>query len=191
MFRDLLKKSRSYRGYDESWRFTREDLAELVDDTRYAPSSVNIQPLKYDLAWEKEKVDLIQSLTKWGGLLPEEHLPHEGKHPTGFVVICQDMEISSSPTRFQKDVGIAAQTMLLAAAEKGLGGCMIGNFNAKQVKEALALPEHIEPMLIVAFGKPDETIVLEEAGPGESVKYYRDSEGRHHVPKRRLEDILL
>ena len=191
MFKDLVKKNRSYRGYDESYRFTKEELADFVDHARLAPSSVNAQPFRYYLAWKKEETDRIQALTKWARALPQMELPHKGMCPTAFIVICQDTRIGESLQRYQKDVGIVAQTMLLAAAEKGLGGCMIGNFQAGEVKKELKLPEYLAPMLIVAFGKPAETIVLTELEEGGSSSYYRDEKDVHYVPKRKLEDILI
>ena len=130
MFKDIVKASRSYRGYDESYRFSREELEDFVDCARFAPSSVNAQSFRYYLAWEKEEVDRIQKLTNWARALPQMQLPHPGMCPTGFIVICQDLNLGASIPRYQKDVGIVAQTMLLAAAERGLGGCMIGNYNA-------------------------------------------------------------
>lgn len=190
MIKDLLKKSRSYRGYDESYQVTREQLTELVDCARYAPSSVNLQPLKYRLVCGGEE-KVLQPLTKWARALPQLTLPHPGHCPTAFIVICQDQEIAEAIPRFQKDVGIVAQSMLLAAAEMGLGGCMIGNFNAGEVRQALSLPEKMAPVLVVAIGKPDEKIVLTEIAPGESTNYYRDEQDVHYVPKRRLEDIIL
>lgn len=191
MFKDLVKANRSYRGYDESRRVTREELMEMADCARLAASSVNQQPLQYYLAWEKDEVDRIQALTKWARGLPELTLPHPGMCPTAFIVICQNRERGESLARFQRDVGIAAQTILLAATEMGLGGCMIGNFGAASVSEALGLPEHLAPMLIVAIGKPAEQIVLTEIADGESVAYYRDEHDVHYVPKRRLEDVVL
>ena len=148
MFKDIVKASRSYRGYDESYRFSREELEDFVDCARFAPSSVNAQPFRYYLAWEKEEVDRIQKLTNWARALPEMQLPHPGKCPTGFIIICQDLNLGASIPRYQKDVGIVAQTMLLAAAEKGLGGCMIGNYNADSVKKELSLAENLAPVLI-------------------------------------------
>ena len=130
MLKDLVLKNRSYRGFDESVRISRETLEGFVDCARLCPSSVNKQPLKYFLAWEPEEVEKVQGLTKWARALPEMILPHPGKRPTGFVVICQDKRIDENLNRYQKDVGIVAQTMLLAAVEQGLGGCMIGNFQA-------------------------------------------------------------
>lgn len=191
MLKDLVLKNRSYRGYDPSRKVTREELAGFVDCARLSPSSVNAQPLKYYLASSEEDAAKLQPLTKWAAALPDITLPHPGKCPPAFIVICQDTAISDASTRFLRDVGIAAQTILLAAAEAGLGGCMIGNFNARAVSEALQLNDTLRPMLLVAIGKPDETVVLTEAETGGSVQYYRDENDVHYVPKRRLEDILL
>ncbi len=190
-FKALVKKNRSYRGFDETRRITREELTWLVDCARLCPSSVNKQPLKYYLACEKEAVDKIQKETKWARALPELDLPHEGMRPTAFIVICQDTRIDESLSRYQRDVGIVAQTMLLGAVDKGLGGCMIGNFGAASVKETLELPVYLAPMLIIGLGKPAEKVVLTEIADGESTDYYRDEQDVHYVPKRRLEDILL
>lgn len=191
MFKDIVKRSRSYRGYDESYHFSRKELEDFVDCARYAPSSVNAQPFRYYLAWEHDEVKRIQKLTNWARALPQMQLPHEGKCPTAFIVICQDKNIGESIQRYQKDVGIVAQTMLLAAAEKGLGGCMIGNYNADSVCKELNLAENLFPVLIVAFGRPAEKIVLTEMNEGEDTAYYRDEDDVHYVPKRKLEDIIL
>ena len=191
MILELAKKSRSYRGYDESRRITKDELLHFVNCARFAPSSVNGQPFKYFLAYEKDVVDRIQPLTGWARALPQMKLPHPGHCPTGFIVICQDTEWGPDLKRYLKDVGIVAQTMLLAAAEKDLGGIMIGNFSPEKVSEALSLPENLVPMLIVAFGKPDEKIVVREIENGESIKYYRDENDVHYVPKRKLEDIVF
>lgn len=191
MIRDLVRKSRSWRGYDESRKVSREELVELVECARLCPSSVNMQPLKYYLAWKEEQVKKIQPLTKWARALQPMELPHKGHCPTAFIVICQDTALQPSIPRFQKDIGIVAQTMLLAATEMGLGGCMIGNYDAGQVREALELPEHLMSVLIVAIGKPDETIVLTDVKEDGDINYYRDENDVHYVPKRSLEDLII
>ncbi|MBR2667372.1 MAG: nitroreductase family protein [Oscillospiraceae bacterium] len=188
---ELVCKSRSYRGYDESRQLTREELLELIECARLCPSSVNRQPLKFYPVWEHEQAERVLALTRWARALPELTLPHPGKHPTAFIIICQDQEIDPSLTRYQKDVGIVAQTMLLAAVEKGLGGCMIGNFDPAPMRAELGLDARYAPLLVVALGKPDETIVLTEVGPEGSTDYYRDADDVHYVPKRSLEDIIL
>ena len=191
MFKDLVRQNRSYRGYDESRKITREELMALVDCARYAPSSVNRQPFQYYLACEPDQLAAIQPLTGWARALPEKGLPYPGHRPTAFIVICQNTDWEKDLSRFQKDVGIVAQTMLLAAVETGLGGIMIGNFSPEKIAAALFLPDHLVPLLIVAFGKPDETVVLTEALPGENLNYYRDENDVHYVPKRRLQDVVV
>ena len=100
MIKDLVQKNRSYRGYDESRKVTREELVHLVECARLAPSSVNMQPLRYYLIHTQEELDLLQPLTNWARALPELTLPHPGHCPTGFVVICQDTNLNPSIPRF-------------------------------------------------------------------------------------------
>ncbi len=191
MILELAMKNRSYRGYDESYRFTKEELMELVNVTRFAASSVNRQPFAYYIAWEKDEVDKIQKLTKWARGLPQMTLPHPGMCPTGWGIVLHNTDWAPNVERFRQDRGIVAQTLLLAAAEKGLGGCMIGNYVADDVKAALDLPENMVPVLLIALGKPAEEIVITEVGEDGNVNYYRDENDVHYVPKRKLEDIIL
>ncbi|ARP50627.1 MULTISPECIES: nitroreductase family protein [Caproicibacterium] len=190
MIRDLVEKSRSYRGYDQSRRVSRDELLQLVDCARLTPSSVNRQPLRYYLACTPEQTAKIQPLTHWARALQPIQLPHPGHCPPAFIIICQDTNVDSSLQRYQRDVGIVAQTMLLVAVEKGLGGCMIGNFSPAEVAKALDLKPNLVPMLVVAIGKPDETIILTEV-KNDDTNYYRDENDVHYVPKRRLEDLII
>lgn len=191
MILDLVTKSRSFRGYDSSRAVTREELEYLVKCARLAPSSVNQQPLKYYLANDPETVSAILPLTGWAKGLPQLQLPHPGKAPTAFVIICQDTGVTDNMNRFTRDVGIVAQTMLLAAAELGLGGCMLGTFAAGSLREALQLADAIKPLLVVAIGKPDETIVITDVDETGSTAYYRDENDVHYVPKRSVEELIL
>lgn len=191
MLKELVIKNRSYRGFDENYSFTREQLESYIDLTRYTASSVNAQPLKYKIVFEKNEVGAVRPLTRWARALPDMVLPHPNMHATAFIIICQDTDISPNLARYQKDIGIVAQTITLAAVEDGLGGCMIGNFTPDEVKETLNLAENLSPMLIIALGKPAEEIVIKEIENGESTKYYRDENDIHYVPKRKLKDILI
>ena len=191
MLIDLVKKNRSYRGYNENRNVTKEELLELVDCARLCPSTANAQPLRYYLAWEEEETRRIQVHTNWAKALPQLKLPHKGMCPTAFIIILQDTAVEENLSKYQKDVGITAQTMLLAATEKGLGGCMIGSFGAGSLKTELNLPDNLAPLLVVAVGEPAETVELVEIGQGESTNYYRDEKDVHYVPKRRLEDIVV
>lgn len=191
MLKDLVLQNRSYRGFDESRKITMEELLDMIDHARLTPSSRNAQPLCYYAANETDEVAKIQAQTKWAGALPELNLPFEGTKPTAFIVVCINKTISDQIQAFQKDVGIAAQTILLRAAEMGLGGCMIGSFAAGKLSGELELPEDILPQLVIALGKPMETVKIVEVEEGDSVKYYRDEANVHYVPKRKLEDIVI
>ena len=79
---------------------------------------------------------------------------------------------------------------MLSATEIGLGGCMIGSYDSKKVSTLLHIPEPLTPRLILALGKPDETVVLEDAKDGQ-LTYYRDDQNVHHVPKLGVEDMIL
>lgn len=190
-FTELNKKNRSYRSFDESYCITKEQLEELVELTRFCPSSVNMQPFKYYLSFDKTTNHLIQPLTKWARALQPMELPRKGHCPTGFIIICYDTGIGPGVDRFWKDVGIVAQTILLGAVNMGIGGCMIGNFSPEKISETLLLPNHLKPVLIVALGKPDEQIVLTDAKENESINYYRDENDVHYVPKRTLNELII
>lgn len=187
--RELNIRNRSYRRFDGSVPVTRELLLKWIDTARMCMSAVNFQPLKYRLCLGEE-CEAVRPLTHWAGLLQGYAGPQGAENPGAYVVICCDKNIVAEPLRCRTDVGIAAQTLLLAAVEDGFGGCMIGSFDAP-LRDALALPEHLVPVLVVAFGKPDEKIVLEELPDGAPSAYYRDADGVHHVPKRLLADIVI
>ena len=189
MFKDLVKTNRSYRGFDESRTISKDELLELVDLARCTPSGANNQPLKYRPVFQHDEVEAVVANTKWAALLKDMVLPRQGKHPTAFLVICVDTSICANPANCQTDVGIAAQTMLLGAVEKGLGGCMIANFKKDAMAELLHLPEGLVPTLVVALGKPDEKVVLVDAE--DSIKYYRDGQDIHYVPKLTLADLII
>lgn len=188
-FLTLVKKSRSFRSFDETKPVTRQTLEALIECARFAPTGVNLQELKYYLSCTSETNSIIQPLTRWAGKIKNQYaLPPEGHKPTAFIVILVDTRIMTDPEKAKTDVGIAAQTILLAASSIALGGCMIGSFD-KSVSKALSLPEYLSPSLIVALGVPDEEIITEDRVS--SVDYYRDENGVHHVPKRTKDELIV
>ena len=191
MFLDLVKQARSHRGFRQDRKVTRQELEHLVECARFTPAARNNQVLKYYLAEKPETVAAIQPLTKWAGALAELHLPRKGAEPVAYIVICLDGSLAENPAPYQRDVGIVAQTMLLAAAEMGLNGCMIGSFAAGELREKLGLPEAIKPQLLLALGEGTDRIVMTDVGEDGSTTYYRDAEDNHYVPKRTLEQLIL
>lgn len=190
-FMERVKLNRSYRGFDQERKVTKAELETLVELARFCPSSINFQPLKYFLSCDSATNEKIQPLTGWARRLPQLKLPREGHNPTAFIVICADKNIAPNPERFMKDVGIVAQTMLLGSIEMGLGGIMIGNFNAGKVSEALSLEDHLEPVLILALGKPDEEVRLVDVPEDGDIGYTRDEQHITYVPKRSKEELII
>ncbi len=188
---ELVLKNRSYRSYVSDFAVTAEDLRALIACARLCPASANRQMLRYRLCADPAAMEKVLKHTKWAAALPDLHFPPAGHEPPAAIVICHDKTVAPSENASATDVGIAAQTILLAAAEKGLGGCMIGNFGRADLQADLGLPQHILPVLVVAIGKPDERIVLETLAAGAPTVYYRDGDGVHHVSKRAMEDILV
>ena len=189
MLKELLIQNRSYRKYDETNKISKEDLLDLIDLTRYTASTVNLQALKYKPVYDKIDCEAMFSYLRFAGLLQGKGTPPEGMRPTGYIIILCDDEIAKS---LKYDAGIAAQTILLGAVEKGYGGCMLGSIEREKVFEYFGIDkERYTIELVIALGKPNEEIVLTEIGADGSTAYYRDENGTHFVPKRKLEDIIL
>ena len=190
MLKELLLKNRSYRSFDPNIKISREELASFVDCARLAPSSINLQMLKFRLVFEEAECAKMLANTRWAGKITDQKLPPEGHAPAAYIVICADTSVIETAEKFQKDVGICAQTIMLAAAEQRFGGCMIGSFSPKTAQEDLGLPAHLIPQLVLALGSPDETVELTDAAEDGSVTYYREN-GIHYVQKRSLDDLII
>ncbi len=188
MLKDLIIKNRSFRRFYETEPVALDTLKELVDLARNSASAANLQPLKYVLSCEPEENKVIFPHLSWAAYLKDWPGPCEGERPSAYIIILGDRRICRS---FGCDHGIAAQSIMLGAAEKGLGGCIIGAIRRRDLHQALALPQHYEMLLVLAIGRPRETVVLEPVGPDDDIRYWRDDDDVHHVPKRRLDDIII
>lgn len=187
MMRELAVRSRSYRRFQQDRAIPHEMLKELVEVARFTPSAGNRQPIKYLLSSTADKNELIFACLAWASYLKDWPGPAEGERPSAYVVILGDKEISES---VQWDNAIVAQTMMLAASEKGLGGCIIGAINRDRLRQSLAIPSKYDVLLVLALGYPSETVLIDEMKAG-NYQYWRDGDGVHHVPKRPLAELIL
>lgn len=185
---DLLLRNRSYRRFDESCRIERNALVELVALARLCPSGGNRQPLRFLIAVTSEEAQAVFPHLRWAAALRDWPGPAEGERPAAYIVILRDTRIAGN---YEFDAGIVAQSMLLAATERGLGGCMIGSIDRNALRASLRIPPEYESVLVVALGKPAETIVLEDTKSPAETAYWRDPAGVHHVPKRPLAELLV
>lgn len=188
MFRSLLKKTRSCRRFNENFNIDKEILINLVDLARISPCMRNQQALKFTLSNNPEKNDLIFPCLSWAAALKDWRGPAAGERPSAYIVILGDTKISKD---FGLDHGIAAMNMLLGATELGLGGCMVGSLNRDTLRLNLKINPSYEILLVVSLGKPAEKIVLEDLKNNSNTNYYRDKDNVHHVPKRKLEELII
>jgi len=186
--RELVLKNRTYRRFYQDYPLDRATLRELVDLARLSSSGANLQSLKYLISTDPELNARIFPTLGWAGYLKEWDGPEEGERPSAYIVVLFDRNIAKTPFW---DHGIAAQSILLGATERGLGGCMFGNIRKDELCSSLGIAEHLEILLVIALGKPKEEVRLVPLGPDGDVKYYRDANGVHYVPKRALDDIIV
>lgn len=165
-----------------------ETLKELVDLARLSASAGNLQPLKYILSCNLKQNARIFSCLAWAGYLKDWPGPDNGERPAAYIIVLGDTTKSND---FGCDHGIAGQSILLGATEIGLAGCMIGSIKREKLREVLKIPSKFTILLVLAIGKPKEKFVLESVGHDDNIRYWRDSTGVHHVPKRNLNDIIV
>ena len=188
MIEGLVRRTRSYRRFQEEFPITLDVLKEQVNLARLSASASNLQPLKYILSTDSETNAEIFPTLGWAGYLVGWDGPVEGERPAAYVVILGDTGIRKA---FGCDHGIAAQSIMLGITEQGFGGCMIGSINRDKLRNVLEIPEHLEILLVLALGKPKEKVVLEDVGEDGDIKYYRDGQDVHHVPKRALVELII
>jgi len=187
LLKELIYKTRSYRRFDESVRIGYKTLEGLVDLARLSASGANRQPLKYLIYnTEEDCARIFQSLI-WAAYLKDWAGPVAGESPSAYMIILGDKSIFEV---FGVDHGIAAQSIMLGAVEAGFGGCMIASLKKEILRKELNIPERFEILLVLALGKPVENVIIDDIKDGD-VRYWRDKDNNHHVPKRPLSELII
>jgi nitroreductase len=184
---ELIKKNRSYRRFNQAHVIDSKILVDLVDLARMSASGANRQPLKFMIINTPKNCEKVFPSTMWAGYLKDWDGPVEGERPTAYIIILGDKTVTEG---FGVDHGIAAQSIMLGAAEQGLGGCIIGSIRKDNLRKSLRIDDRYAILLVLAIGEPIETVVVEEVKDG-NIKYWRDKNGVHHVPKRSLNDLII
>ena len=187
MLKELIEKNRSYRRYDPNEQISLQKLIHWVDLARLSPSSRNLQPLKYMIVNTPKQAAKVFSCLTWAGYLPEWE-PTLMEAPTAYVIILVDRHITKA--NVHHDEGIACQSILLGAVNEGYGGCIIASINREQLRQALHIPESLDISLVIALGKPQEEVVICETNQ-DDIKYFRDENQKHFVPKRKLDELII
>lgn len=187
MIRDLILKNRSYRRFIQSEKIESEQLKAWIELARFSASGRNAQPLKYILTNDEETNRSIFECLAWAGYLTDWKGPADGEQPAAYITMLLDKRIAD---KYFCDDGIAAQSILLGAVEAGYGGCIIASVNRKKLSEILNLPDYFEILHVLALGKPAEKVVIDDVVDGE-IKYWRDDNSVHHVPKRTMDELIV
>lgn len=185
--KELIFKTRSYRRFEESYQIDTKTIESFIDLARLSPSGANKQPLKYLYYNTIKDCGKIFPYLAWAGYLTDWAGPDKGERPTAYVIILGDKSISDI---FGVDHGIAAHSIALGATEAGLGGCIIGSIKRDELIDELSIPDNFDLLLIVALGKPVENVIIEDIKDAD-VKYWRDKDKNHHVPKRGLKELII
>lgn len=187
MLNDLVQKTRSFRRFQQDELIGIDILKSLVNLARLGGSARNIQPLKYMLVNAPVVNAKIFPHLGWAGYLKDWPGPEEGERPTAYIICLLDTRLSNEA---ECDLGIATQNILLGAAEKGLGGCRIAAFSPR-LKDVLEVEDYLRILMVLALGRPVEKVCLDKSEQGGDIKYWRDEDRVHHVPKRLLEEIIV
>lgn len=188
MIKDLVLKNRSYRRFNHAKKISLATLRDLVDLAHLSPSGRNVQPLKYILVSTEEACAKLYPQLTWAGYLKDWDGPVEQERPAAYIIMLGDTTLAPS---FGIDPGIAAQSMLLGAVEQGLGGCIFGTIKRDEIRALFEIPAHLEVLYVIALGEPVEKVVIEPVKADGDIKYWRDGEQVHHLPKRALADVIV
>jgi nitroreductase len=187
-FRELVTRNRSIRRFDEHVGVSGETLRDLVELASLTPSAANRQSLRYLPVTGSDMSDRLFPCLGWAGYLESWAGPEPGERPpAALVMVCRSDDAAGAAC----DSGIAAQTILLGATEKGLGGCIIGSVDRDRLKAAFDISGSWAVLLVIVLGMPKETVVIDQVEPGGDIRYWRDQYGIHHVPKRKLDELLV
>ncbi|MFO7735781.1 MAG: nitroreductase family protein [bacterium] len=188
MLIDLVKKARSHRRFHEKVRLSNEFMRDLIEYARFSPSGMNKQPIRFILSNNFDKNEKVFSTLSWAAELRDWDGPEKGQRPAGYIIIVRDTNIVKNQNA---DGAIMMQSIFLAAAEKDIAGCMLASVDRKKLRKIMNIPEHYEIEYVLALGKSAETVIVDDYPPKGDLRYYRDKDYNHHVPKRQVDELIL
>ena len=186
-FNKIIELRRSVRKFKPG-PVDSEVLAKLIDAARLGPSAANKQALVFIAVNEPSLARKIFETQKFAAYLSGAGQPRPGEEPAAHILIAQNKELAITETI--RDVGAAAQTILMGACAYGLGATWLRSFDRPRAAQILDLPELYEPDSVIALGLPDETPEVVPIKDGD-IKYWRDETGQHFVPKRSFEEVCF
>jgi len=191
MINEFIRKDRTFRRFDENYFIDSSFLKNIINDLRFCHSARNQQALVFKIITDKFTNEKIFPLLKWAGYLTNWDGPQQGEHPTAYILIGIHTQRANLQDKWIfTDIGIALEALSLILAENQLGNCIIAAFDKHKLEKIIEVPNYIDIQLVIAIGKPIETVETIDIEQNDSIKYFRKGD-IHVVPKRKLDDILF
>jgi nitroreductase len=176
-------------------------IKRMINAARLAPSAANIQPLEFFAITTKPLCMEMFKHLKWAGYIAPNANPGPDKRPVAYIIILINMkkvsrsvvkrdecDIRFSFTPELRDIGAAAENIMLFAESKGIASCWLGSINKHAIKKMLSIPHDMEVDSVIALGYPDASSrIVKYKG---SVRYYLDQKRNMCVPKRPLKQVM-
>ena len=180
---DIIRKRRSIRSFLQK-PIAKEDIMEMMEAARLAPSGMNLQPLKFICVSSKEYTDKLFPLTRWAGYTAPKGVPTLSDAPTAYIVVLIDENIRKEG---DNDAAYASENIILLAESKGIASCILGAIEREKIKELLNVEEKLRVHTVIALGYPNQKSSVFDME--DTHKYYVDENGNFCVPKRSIEEI--
>ena len=144
-FSQLIHHRYSVRAYQPD-PVEKQKLESVLEAGRLAPSAANLQPLRFIVVRTESRREELAHVYDRAWFLQAPLV----------IVVCGLPEAAwvrgDGVNYVRIDAAIAMDHMILAATEEGLGTCWIGAFDVQAAREAFALPEGVEPILMTPLG---------------------------------------
>ncbi|MGH6556297.1 MULTISPECIES: nitroreductase family protein [Bacteroides] len=155
-FLQLVNARQSDRAYDKSRPVEPDKLERILEAGRLAPSACNAQPWKFVVVTDPL---LAEKVGKAAAGLGMNKFTKDA--PVHILIVEESANITSrlggklKGKHFpQIDIGIAVAHIVLAAESEGLGSCILGWFDEKEVKSLTGIPSSKRVLLDVLIGYP-------------------------------------
>ncbi len=173
-FLELVASRQSDRAYDKSRTVEPEKLERILEAARLSPSACNAQPWKFIVITDPELSVRVGKATAGLGMNK-----FAKDAPVHILVVEESANITSLLGSKIKDkhfplidIGIAAAHITLAAEAEGLGSCILGWFDEKELKRLLGIPASKRLLLDITIGYPEKGKRLKSRKAKEKVISY-------------------
>jgi len=142
---DAIRSRRNTREY-QGRPIDRGHLDRILEAGRRAPSSMNEQPWDFIAVTERATLERMADLWRWGA--------HIRGAAAAIALLSPASEEADARETFAFDLGQASMSMMLAAADLGIGSCHSSVGDQAEARQVLGYPADREAMILLSLGYP-------------------------------------